>query len=112
MKISNKANTIAHYKDGTSSDINQNELLANETNKFFGWTCWAGIQEISIDADGNVWNCVKKAGQKLGNIHDGFTMPTKPITCDKMECTCAADLQLSKAMPGYENKVRAGQKND
>jgi hypothetical protein len=106
MKISNKANTIAHYDDGTSLNINQNELLADERNKFFGWTCWAGVQEISIDADGEVWSCVKKAGTKLGNIHTGFTMSTQPLTCNKQQCTCAADLQISKAKPGHEEKLR------
>jgi hypothetical protein len=96
-KVTNWANIVVHYADGTSEESNVNDLLANETNKFKGWMCWAGLQNLTIDNDGNVWRAICKVGGKLGDIHTGFSVPTEPIICTKENCTCAADIQLSKA---------------
>jgi len=96
-KVTNWANIIVHYDDGTQEESNVNDLLATETNRFKGWLCWAGVQNITIDNDGNVWRAICKVGGKLGDIHTGFTVPKEPIVCTKDKCNCAADIQLSKA---------------
>ena len=86
---------------------NINDLLANETNNFQGWECWAGIEQISIDANGDVWRCVVRAGECLGNIYEGFEIPNDTILCPKEKCTCAGDLLISKALPEHRNKLNA-----
>ena len=107
-KVTNWANIVVDYVDGTSKESNVNDLLATETNKFKGWLCWAGLQNITIDNDGNVWRAICKVGGKLGDIRTGFTMPTEPIVCTKESCNCAADIQLSKADQNYINRLRIG----
>lgn len=105
-KVTNWNNIIVHYENGTSKESNVNDLLATETNKFKGWMCWAGLQNITIDNDGNVWRAICKVGGKLGDIHNGFVVPTEPIVCTKESCNCAADIQLSKANVNHSNKLR------
>lgn len=107
---SNFKNIIIHYEDGQHIESNVNDLLASETNKFNGWVCWAGIQNITIDNQGDVYRAICRVGGRLGNIFDGFVIPTDPIICSKQKCTCAADIQLSKADPAHINKLRVGGK--
>jgi hypothetical protein len=105
-KVSNWKNIIVHYEDGTSEESNVNELLAEEKNKFKGWICWAGIQNLTIDNEGNVWRAICKVGGKLGNIYEGFEIPIDPVICTKSSCTCAADIQLSKSKLNSITRLR------
>lgn len=101
-------NIIVHHEDGSSEEANVNDLLANEDNKFKGWVCWAGLQNVTIDNEGNVYRAICRVGGPLGNIYDGFTVPDEPIVCTKEKCTCAADLQLSKAKRNSIQRLRIG----
>lgn len=92
----------------SSEESNVNELLIQETNSFIGWECWAGIQNITIDNEGNVWRAICRQGNKLGDIYEGFEIPKETVICQKKRCNCAADLQLSKAKPEYRNLLRVG----
>ena len=103
---SNFKNIIVYQSNGTSEESNVNDLLANEQNKFEGWVCWAGIQNITIRSNGEVVRAVCGVGGSLGNIYTGFSIPTEPIICTKNKCTCAADIQLSKALPEHIYKLR------
>lgn len=103
---SNFKNITIYYSTGAQEDANVNDLLADESNKFRNWVCWAGIQNISITSNGNVYRAVCKVGGLLGNIETGFYIPDDPIICTNNRCTCAADLQLSKAAPGHTAKLR------
>lgn len=105
-KVTNWNNIIVHYENADSEESNVNNLLASETNKFKGWMCWAGIQNLTIDNDGIVWRAICKVGGKLGDIYNGFTVPTEPIICTKDSCNCAADIQLSKAEKNHIKKLR------
>lgn len=110
MAANNFKNIIVHYDDGTSEEDNVNNITARELNDFRGWECWAGVQNITIDNKGDVYRAICKVGGKLGNIYDGFEMPTGTIICDKPACNCAADVQLSKALPEHTHRLRVGAK--
>ena len=97
MKIATFKNVECFYDDDTKEEVNQNDLLATNNNKFKGWICWAGLQEIYIEPNGMVWRCVKRAGNPLGSIQGGFKLLEKPMPCNKKDCTCGADLLISKA---------------
>lgn len=107
-KSTNWANIIIHYDDDTSEEGNVNDLLAEEKNKFKGWVCYAGLQNVTIDNEGNVWRAICRVGGKLGDIYQGFEMPSEPIICTKESCTCAADIQLSKSDQKHFKKLRVG----
>jgi organic radical activating enzyme len=89
-----------------SNPANVNDLLMAETNTFSGWECWAGIQNITIDNQGDVWRAICRQGEKLGSIFTDFDIASDTVTCKKKSCTCAADLHLSKAAPGYSHLLR------
>ena len=104
----NWTNIIVHMQDGTEREDNVNNITAREENRFEGWECWAGLQQITINNKGDVFRAICKQGGKLGNIYDGFDMPEDTVICAKKDCNCAADVQLSKAAPGYTNRLRVG----
>jgi len=111
-KVTNWANIIVHKDDGTAEESNVNDLLATETNKFKGWLCWAGVQNITIDNEGIVWRAICKVGGPLGDIVNGFDVPIEPIVCTKDSCNCAADIQLSKAQQDSIHRLRIGKANE
>ena len=65
------------------------------------WPTWPDIigQEIPYyeNWDGEVYRATCRVGGSLGNIYAGtFTLPTDPIICTRDNCTCAADIPLTK----------------
>lgn len=79
--------------DGVLIDANQ--LIVNNLNNHKGWRCWAGLHMIKIDMFGNIFRAECEQGGPLGNLKD-FTMPTKPIVCEKSICACLSDIYLRK----------------
>lgn len=75
---------------------NVNDITVRQENSYRGWQCWAGIESLMIDSKGDVYVATCRA-KKLGNIYEDFEMPSEPIICNKTWCTCAADLNTSKA---------------
>lgn len=115
MSSSSFKNIIVHKFDGvnyTSEESNVNDLLMNENNKFKGWECWAGVQNITIDNKGDVWRAICRQGNKLGNISEDFSFPdvTDTVVCQKSSCNCAADIQLTKKNPLHSGQVRLDKK--
>lgn len=109
MSANNFKNIIVHYEDGTSEEDNVNNITAKELNRFEGWECWAGVQQISISNTGDVYRAICKVGGKIGNIYEGtFNMPEDTIICNKPDCICAADVQISKAEPEHVKSLRVG----
>lgn len=112
MKISSFDNILTYSIDSEGQiekdSANVNDLLMKETNQFEGWECWAGLQNITIDNNGNVWRAICRQGESLGSIHTDFDVASDTVICRKKKCTCAADLHLSKAMPEHRNLLRAG----
>jgi hypothetical protein len=112
MKVASFKNLLAHYREGSkivTVETNVNDLLMNEENNFAGWECWAGLQNVTIDNQGNVWRAICRQGGKLGNIYGDFEFPVDTITCQKIKCNCAADIQISKCHPDSKIAIRLGQ---
>jgi len=111
-KTSNFSNILIYLEDEKgeifTEESNVNDLLMNELNRFSGWECWAGIQNITIDGFGNVWRAICRQGEKLGSIYEGFNIPETTVFCGKVSCDCAADIQLSKARPERVSLLRVG----
>lgn len=81
--------------------MHANDVIKLHYNKFKDWACYAGIESLMINWDGEVHRATCRVGGSLGNIYNGtFVVPAEPITCDRNFCTCAADIPLTK----YENK--------
>lgn len=64
---------------------------------FTGQTCYAGIETLTIDADGDVWRGWCRQGNIIGNIHKSpVPWPTTPIVCQKDFCHNGFDRQATK----------------
>jgi MoaA/NifB/PqqE/SkfB family radical SAM enzyme len=77
-----------------------NDIIKLHLNEYKGWTCNAGIESLMINWDGEVHRATCRVGGSLGNIYTGsFTVPTEAIACTRNNCTCAADIPLTKYAP-------------
>lgn len=77
--------------------MHANDIIKLHMNKFKGWSCNAGLESLMINWDGDVHRATCRVGGSLGNIYNGtFSVPTSPVICDRDNCTCAADIPLTK----------------
>jgi MoaA/NifB/PqqE/SkfB family radical SAM enzyme len=77
--------------------IHANDVIKLHLNKYKGWTCNAGLESLMINWDGEVHRATCRVGGSLGNIYEGNFIPvSKPVSCDRNFCTCAADIPLTK----------------
>jgi MoaA/NifB/PqqE/SkfB family radical SAM enzyme len=74
-----------------------NDIIKLHFNKFKDWKCYAGIESLMINWDGDVHRATCRVGGSLGNIYQGtFLKPEEPVICDRNFCTCAADIPITK----------------
>lgn len=77
--------------------VHANDVIKHKLNNFQGWTCYAGIESLMINWDGEVHRATCRVGGSLGNIYQGtFTRPYESIICTRNWCTCAADIPITK----------------
>jgi len=77
--------------------MHANDVIKTHMNQFKGWQCNAGLESLMINWDGEVHRATCRVGGSLGNIYNGtFLMPDGPIICTRDNCTCAADIPLTK----------------
>jgi hypothetical protein len=85
------------------------DIIAAKLNQFQGWICHTGLQSLYVDFDGIVWNgnCSSGLGKfllqnnkpawgHLGNIVDGFSIPTESVICPYKSCGCGSDIVTTK----------------
>lgn len=61
--------------------------LKRDLPVFTGQKCYAGVDTLTIDTDGNVWRGWCQQGNKLGNIYElPVEWPREPIVCQKEFC--------------------------
>jgi organic radical activating enzyme len=83
--------------DGTRETISPPELIARRENNWFGWQCQIGIENLVIDAVGNIKRGWCGVGGILGMIQDpNFKFPVNPITCNVTNCYCGLDIMATK----------------
>jgi MoaA/NifB/PqqE/SkfB family radical SAM enzyme len=88
--------TVAVYNDGSTSVLDPDQLMKLDTNKFLGWTCFSGRENLLITPEGNIsWsNC---GMIDLGNVKD-FDINQWPesVICNRARCDCGADIRADK----------------
>jgi len=81
------------------SDDGKNELVGNvrqlylkKLNRWKGWKCWGGIEQLFVEYNGDI--CVGQCRRgKFGNIYeDDYELPDEPFICDKDICNCTQDI--------------------
>lgn len=84
------------YDDGSSGLLDPYLVVKSEQNNFKGWTCFAGIENINIGAEGSVsWaSCGVKP---MGHFSElDLNKFTQGIVCPKNQCNCNNDIRASK----------------
>jgi MoaA/NifB/PqqE/SkfB family radical SAM enzyme len=77
--------------------MHSNDVIKLHKNQFKGWSCNAGLESLMINWDGEVHRATCRVGGSLGNIyHNTFKPVTEQIICTRDNCTCAADIPLTK----------------
>lgn len=90
-------NCEVFFKNNKSELMHSNDIIKLHLNKYKGWSCNAGLESLMINWDGEVHRATCRVGNSLGNIYyKTFVVPTDPIICDRNNCTCAADIPLTK----------------
>lgn len=91
--------------NGNWKDWSTDKLVGERKNYLEGWDCGAGVENLCIDMDGEVWSATCRVGGKLGNIWEDFTVPTDWVKCNRKTCSCGADLFIPKVSPGTSREV-------
>jgi len=71
-------------------------MIADKANRFEGYQCYAGQEQIIVDAWGRVARGHCRQGGHLGSIGDAINWPTSPVTCRKPSCDNAFDILATK----------------
>jgi organic radical activating enzyme len=88
---------IRTYKDGRSFPTSAHRFIAEQTNNWQGFYCLAGVEQIIVDMEGDVYRGWCFQGGKIGNIQDEtFTFPSEFIRCTSTMCHCNFDIMCTK----------------
>lgn len=80
-----------------SKVLSAHSFIANGTNNWFGWDCYAGVEQLIVDMDGSIHRGWCKVGGKIGYIWDeNLRLPTAPVRCNKIMCHCNYDIMSTK----------------
>jgi len=101
------------FDDGSSKAVHRNWLSLNDLNRFRGWVCNLGIDNINIHHDGKIsGTCnMKLFGlQEYFNIYEEdfvekFHPELKPVICEVDRCYCQPESNLDKFKPDRPYKV-------
>jgi organic radical activating enzyme len=84
---------IGKEKQLTSS---AHRFISEGTNRWKGWKCYAGVEQIVVGIDGRVSRGWCLQGGILGTIEEYFELPGEPIICDRDYCHCNFDIMCTK----------------
>lgn len=122
----NKIITVYDTNHNTTN-YSVDEIITRGLNRHQSWICGAGIKNLYIDYDGNVWRCnnassmrhgdrnqlidfneqnLQKHTAYLGNIDQDFMLPNSWVTCPWKSCPCGADVLIPKAAPKHTDKIK------
>lgn len=95
--------TVNNLKQNTSA----HRFIADNTNNWKGWDCWAGVEQIIVDFNGSVWRGWCRVGGSFGNIKDpqNVNFPKLPVRCNKSYCHCNFDIMCKKVLPKHRYEV-------
>lgn len=88
----------AMFADGSVEQLDGYMIIKQDLNRFYGWQCMAGDENILIYSNGSAsWaNCSIKTYDHFLEI-DPAELKT-PITCNRVTCDCVTDIRSTKAL--------------
>lgn len=83
----------------TETETDYQNLVLEKHNSYRGWTCYAGLEQVIVDAWGRVYRGHCRHGGYLGNIgKKDIQWPTQPIVCGLEYCRNNFDNQATKIL--------------
>lgn len=77
--------------------ITPRELRDQGLNKWEGWTCHAGLEQLVINNEGEIFRGWCKQGGSMGNVKDILTtFPVSGYQCGAAECNSMVDIACTK----------------
>jgi hypothetical protein len=96
---SNKyTHTHAINSDGSTTQLNPFSMLVNDKNRFKGWQCDIGLENLVFHYNGAIKraNC-QPTEPNYGNWRTGeYNLPTNSVICDKEKCGAVTEIAVSK----------------
>lgn len=84
-------------KDGKRIPKSPQRFISSSENNWQGWHCYIGVEQIVIDADGNIFRGWCLVGGKIGHVTDSdLLLPSTPVLCTKTMCHCNLDIMATK----------------
>ena len=102
-----KGKTKVIFNDGSKKRIERNYLSTNDLNKFKGWMCNIGIENINIQKSGQITGVCGNlvyGEDNLYNLYDPdfvtkFNPKLVPSVCTKCVCWCQPEQLMTKWKP-------------
>lgn len=95
-----KGRMIEVLEDGTHEVVEPYQLIAAGRNRWKGWDCWAGLEELVVDYRGDIWTGWCQAGGRIGHVADDvIVFPTQPVRCVRNSCDCTLDVMNRRTLP-------------
>ena len=86
--------------DGTTTVQAAHKFIANKSNDWSGWKCYAGVEQLIVDMNGIIHRGWCKVGKHIGHINDTvLNLPTDPIICNKNSRRRFLELPYSAEIP-------------
>lgn len=84
-------------KDGVHKRISPQRLISLGGNNWKDWHCYAGVEQLIVNMDGDILRGWCSVGGKIGHISDEkLQLPTAPVLCNKSFCHCNFDIMSTK----------------
>jgi MoaA/NifB/PqqE/SkfB family radical SAM enzyme len=88
---------LLSMNDGKTYKTSNFELLVAEKTNFTGWDCYAGIENIIVTFEGDIYRGWCKQDGPIGSIYaDEIVLPQRPTLCKTPICQCGADICSTK----------------
>jgi organic radical activating enzyme len=85
---------IKTYSDGSEERDRPQLMIANNEHRFKGWKCWAGLDFLRLDYEGNILRCSFYQGEN--KITGKYEIPTEPVLCPRKTCGCVPAISIRK----------------
>ena len=84
-------------EEGNGPTVPPHEFISRGINNWYGWKCYAGVEQLIVEQDGSIHRGWCKVGRPIGNIRDAvINFPQDPIVCNKIMCHCNFDIMSTK----------------
>jgi len=88
-----KGRMVQVFSDGTREVVEPHLLVTTGKNRWRGWQCRVGLDELVVDTRGHIWAGWCQVGGRIGHVTDeAIAFPSTPVRCDRSSCDCTLDV--------------------